>query len=169
MFCCDSRFSPTRPPTHWTGVRQSFSPGPACPQVFPKILSNASEALLRMPRQRYAYLKTTQARLEARQSEDCLYMNIYAPSESKPSEKVSPNLRESNGLCFAADSGRSSSLSPVLVFVHGESFSWGSGNLYDGRVLAAYGKVVVVTFNFRLGIFGNFINENKCTFIVLRS
>ena len=43
---------------------------------------------------------------------------------------------------------------PVLVFVHGESYSWGSGNLYDGRVLAAYGKVIVVTFNFRLGIFG---------------
>ena len=43
-----------------------------------------------------------------------------------------------------------------MVFVHGESFSWGSGNLYDGRVLATYAKSVVVTFNYRLGIFGEF-------------
>eukprot|EP00094_Tigriopus_californicus_P003297 TCALIF_03172-PA protein Name:"Similar to nlg-1 Neuroligin-1 (Caenorhabditis elegans)" AED:0.14 eAED:0.14 QI:0/0.92/0.71/0.92/1/1/14/10/968 len=48
---------------------------------------------------------------------------------------------------------------PVLVFIHGESFSWGSGNLYDGRVLASYGNTIVVTFNFRLGVFG-FLNTN---------
>lgn len=43
---------------------------------------------------------------------------------------------------------------PVMIFVHGESFSWGSGNLFDGRVLAAFGEVVVITFNFRLGVLG---------------
>ncbi len=43
---------------------------------------------------------------------------------------------------------------PVLVFVHGESYSWGSANLHDGRVLAAYAKAVVVAFNYRLGVFG---------------
>jgi carboxylesterase type B len=42
-----------------------------------------------------------------------------------------------------------------MVFVHGESWSWGSANLYDARVLATLGKVVVVTFNYRLGILGN--------------
>jgi neuroligin len=41
-----------------------------------------------------------------------------------------------------------------MIFVHGESFSWGSGNLWDGRVLAAFGNVIVITFNFRLGILG---------------
>ena len=50
---------------------------------------------------------------------------------------------------------------PVLVFVHGESFSWGSGNLYDGRVLATYANSVVVTFNYRLGIFGEFRKEES--------
>ena len=29
---------------------------------------------------------------------------------------------------------------PVIVFIHGESYSWGSGNLYDGSVLAAVGN-----------------------------
>ena len=45
-------------------------------------------------------------------------------------------------------------LKPVMVYVHGESFQWGSGNLWDGRVLASYGDVLVVTFNYRLGILG---------------
>jgi len=43
---------------------------------------------------------------------------------------------------------------PVLVYVHGESYEWNSGNPYDGSVLASYGEVVVVTLNFRLGILG---------------
>jgi neuroligin len=43
----------------------------------------------------------------------------------------------------------------VMVFVHGDSWSWGSANLYDARVLATLGKVVVVTFNYRQGILGN--------------
>ena len=43
---------------------------------------------------------------------------------------------------------------PVIVFLHGESFSWGSGNPYDGSVLASAAKVVVVTLNYRLGVLG---------------
>ncbi|KAJ8977444.1 hypothetical protein NQ317_007800, partial [Molorchus minor] len=43
---------------------------------------------------------------------------------------------------------------PVMVYIHGESFEWNSGNPYDGSVLAAYGNVIVVTLNFRLGILG---------------
>ena len=41
-----------------------------------------------------------------------------------------------------------------MVYVHGESFKWGSGNLWDGQVLASYGNVIVITFNYRLGILG---------------
>lgn len=46
---------------------------------------------------------------------------------------------------------------PVLVFIHGDSFEWSSGNPYDGRILASYGNIMVITINFRLGIFGKFI------------
>lgn len=42
----------------------------------------------------------------------------------------------------------------VLFYVHGESFEWGSGNPYDGSVLASYGHIIVVTVNYRLGILG---------------
>lgn len=41
-----------------------------------------------------------------------------------------------------------------MVFIHGESFEWSSGNPYDGSVLASYSEVVVVTLNYRLGILG---------------
>lgn len=42
----------------------------------------------------------------------------------------------------------------TLVYIHGESYEWNSGNLYDGTVLAAHSKIIVVTINFRLGVLG---------------
>jgi len=47
-----------------------------------------------------------------------------------------------------------STLFPVVLFVHAESYDVGTGNAYDGSVLAAVGRLVVVTFNFRLGALG---------------
>lgn len=44
-----------------------------------------------------------------------------------------------------------------MVFVHGESYEWNSGNPYDGSVLASYGQILVVTINYRLGILGKLI------------
>lgn len=46
---------------------------------------------------------------------------------------------------------------PVVVFVHGESYEWNSGNPYDGSVLASYGQILVITINYRLGILGEFM------------
>jgi para-nitrobenzyl esterase len=61
-------------------------------------------------------------------SEDCLYLNVWTPS-LKPS--------------MAA---------PVMVFLHGGGFTIGSGS-ESGMNLAAHGAVVV-TVNYRLGVFG---------------
>ena len=44
----------------------------------------------------------------------------------------------------------------MVVFIHGESYEWGSANLYDGSVLAGLGDVIVVTVNYRLGILGKY-------------
>lgn len=46
--------------------------------------------------------------------------------------------------------------SPVLFYVHGGSFTRGSGQepLYDGTMLARDWNIVVVTLNYRLGAFG---------------
>ena len=65
---------------------------------------------------------------EAR-SEDCLFLNIYTP---------------------AADGGAR----PVLFWIHGGAYYIGCGSDHDGSTLAAQGDVVVVTVNYRLGVFG---------------
>lgn len=43
---------------------------------------------------------------------------------------------------------------PVVVFIHGGKFAWGSGNLSDGTVFAAYADCIFITINYRLGILG---------------
>lgn len=41
-----------------------------------------------------------------------------------------------------------------MVYVHGGSYSEGTGNMMDGSVLASYGNVIVITLNYRLGVLG---------------
>ncbi|XP_058801795.1 neuroligin-4, X-linked isoform X2 [Phymastichus coffea] len=131
-----NRFSPTRALSPWDGNKLAEKVGPVCPQKLPDV-SLEQEALERMPRGRVEYLKRILPHLR-NQSEDCLYLNIYAPAMGM------------------AEGGRRH---PVLVFVHGESYDWGSGNTYDGSILASYAELVVITLNYRLGVLG-FLNAN---------
>nr|XP_054531475.1 carboxylesterase 3-like isoform X2 [Pan troglodytes] len=66
-------------------------------------------------------------------SEDCLVLNIYSPAEAP------------------AGAGR-----PVMVWVHGGALITGTATCYNGSALAAYGDVVVVTVQYRLGVLGFF-------------
>ncbi|KAG9335530.1 hypothetical protein JZ751_004557, partial [Albula glossodonta] len=45
---------------------------------------------------------------------------------------------------------------PVMLYIHGGSYMEGTGNMFDGSVLAAYGNVIVVTMNYRLGVLALF-------------
>lgn len=65
-------------------------------------------------------------------SEDCLNLNVWLPAKDPPPGGW-----------------------PVMVFVHGGSFTGGSGSepIYDGASLARHGAVVV-TINYRLGALG---------------
>jgi len=62
-------------------------------------------------------------------SEDCLFLNVFTP---------------------AADSAAR----PVLFWIHGGSYLNGSGDAYGGASFATTGDIVVVTINYRLGVFG---------------
>lgn len=68
-------------------------------------------------------------------SEDCLYLNVWSPAE------------------------RADSKLPVMVWIHGGAFNFGSGSQpeYNGRNLAQK-NVVVVTLNYRLGPLGFFVH-----------
>ncbi|XP_047537555.1 neuroligin-4, Y-linked-like isoform X1 [Vanessa atalanta] len=130
-----NRFSPTRTPSPWDGVRVSDRPGPACPQKLPD-LDDDRILLEKMPKGRLDYIKRLIPYLK-NQSEDCLYLNIFAPLQMDETKLALP----------------------VLVYIHGDSYSMSSGNPYDGAVLASYTDLIVVTLNFRLGVLG-FLNAN---------
>lgn len=97
------RFQPPRAPEPWREARAAVEYGGASPQ-------NGAEP---------------------RQSEDCLFLNVWTPG---------------------VDAGRR----PVMVYIHGGGYGTGSGSdpLYDGTRLAARRDVVVVTLNHRLGPLG---------------
>jgi len=59
-------------------------------------------------------------------------------------------------LCSTTD-GSTVGPFPVVVFIHGDSYDYGTGNAYDGSVMAAFGQVVVVTVNYRLGVLGTYM------------
>ncbi|MGE0800281.1 MAG: carboxylesterase/lipase family protein [Lautropia sp.] len=101
------RWRAPEPAARWTGERPALAFGRDCPQ--------APDPQSRAPGM----------------SEDCLFLNIWAPADARPGSL------------------------PVMVWVHGGSFVSGSGSdrQCDGAALAGRG-VVVVTFNYRVGIFG---------------
>ncbi|ESO88948.1 hypothetical protein LOTGIDRAFT_106681, partial [Lottia gigantea] len=65
------------------------------------------------------------------QSEDCLYVNIFSPDINQDGTKYH-----------------------VMVWIHGGSFLFGDGKWRTANILAAFGNVIVVTLNYRLGPFG---------------
>ena len=72
------------------------------------------------------------------QREDCLYMNIYVPGKPNSKKKL-----------------------PVIVWIHGGAFYMGSVAQYDPSPLASVGKVIVVSIQYRLGIFGFLSSGDK--------
>jgi len=66
-------------------------------------------------------------------SEDCLYLNVWTAAKTNKERR------------------------PVMVWIHGGALTRGAGSIptYDGEALAKKG-VVLVTVNYRLGLFGFF-------------
>lgn len=104
----DLRWAAPAPAQPWQGVRDATRPTAGCIQAPLPITPDA------------VY------------SEDCLYLNVHAPSTG----------------------GRKPL--PVMVWLHGGGFYSGSADLYDAGRLAEAGEVIVVTVNYRLGVMGFF-------------
>ncbi|MGW0392663.1 carboxylesterase/lipase family protein [Streptomyces sp. NPDC003042] len=99
-----------RPPPRRSGVLDAGAPGARCVQLPPLGPGGPTGA------------------------EDCLYLNVTAPS---------------GGV-------RAGRARPVMVWFHGGGFRNGAGDPYRPEPLTVAGDVVVVTVNYRLGIFGLF-------------
>jgi len=67
-------------------------------------------------------------------SEDCLFLNIYAPYTTENEDPLA-----------------------VMIWIHGGGYVSGSADTYVGDILAARGNVIVVTLNYRLAVLG-FLN-----------
>jgi para-nitrobenzyl esterase len=78
------------------------------------------------------YVKEFFAEGDPEMSEDCLYLNVWRPAEAKMGDKL-----------------------PVAFWIHGGAFMSGYGfeKEFDGAAFAKKG-VILVTINYRLGIFG---------------
>jgi para-nitrobenzyl esterase len=67
----------------------------------------------------------------ATDSEDCLFLNIYTPSNATAHSHL-----------------------PVFIWIHGGALVNGAGSDYDPSVMVANNDIIVVTINYRLGSLG---------------
>ncbi|XP_067288156.1 neuroligin-1 isoform X1 [Pseudorasbora parva] len=165
----ERRFQPPEPPISWSEIRNATQFAPVCPQtllegrlpdvMLPVWFTNSIEVVS-------SYVQD--------QSEDCLFLNIYVPTEDvkriskecarKPGKKIcrkggplskkqNDDLADNDG-AEDEDIRESGSPKPVMVFIHGGSYMEGTGNMFDGSILASYGNVIVITVNYRLGVLG---------------
>ncbi|HEX6468772.1 MAG TPA: carboxylesterase family protein [Streptosporangiaceae bacterium] len=64
-------------------------------------------------------------------TEDCLYLNVQRPATARPGDRL-----------------------PVFFWIHGGGLVNGSSNQHDAGLIVRNTGVVVVTINYRLGVFG---------------
>ncbi|XP_073088168.1 neuroligin-1 isoform X1 [Manis javanica] len=165
----EHRFQPPEPPSPWSDIKNATQFAPVCPQNI--IDGRLPEVML--PVWFTNNLDVVSSYVQD-QSEDCLYLNIYVPTEDvkriskecarKPGKKIcrkggpltkkqTDDLGDNDG-AEDEDIRDSGGPKPVMVYIHGGSYMEGTGNLYDGSVLASYGNVIVITVNYRLGVLG---------------
>ncbi len=127
------RFKEPQAPESWKGIRACDTFAPMDMQERGSELMNSLYRLLGY----HDYRISLKDNFREAMSEDCLYLNVYAP----------------------ADAGDEPL--PVLFFIHGGSLMTGQSyhSEYRGETLASQG-IIVVNFAYRLGAFGYYAHED---------
>ncbi|XP_052756607.1 juvenile hormone esterase-like [Galleria mellonella] len=128
------RFKELQPVERWRGLYDATEEGPICPQ------------------RDVLYGRIMQPRA---MSEECIHANIHVPLENLPDYHdrvigLEPPYQSGLDSEENAPSGL-----PVVVFIHGGGFAFGSGDsdLHGPEYLISK-RVIVITFNYRLNVFG---------------
>ncbi len=116
----DNRWRAPQAVEPWTGARETIDHAPPCPQITNALNAEATG--------------TEPGQLTG--SEDCLYLDVYAPASEAGDDSDGPL--------------------PVMMWIHGGANVWGAANQYDGAQLAEDQNVVVVVVQYRLGPLGFF-------------
>jgi para-nitrobenzyl esterase len=111
------RWKAPQPPSAWKGVRDATKFGARCEQW---------------------HVWNDYIFLDPGPSEDCLYLNVYAPASAKATSKL-----------------------PVMVWIHGGGFIAGAGSepRYTNSAIPSHGAILV-TLNYRMGLFGFLASED---------
>ncbi|CAI6333029.1 unnamed protein product [Periconia digitata] len=120
------RFSPPKP-TSWVGSLQTKEFKPSCIQVFnPYDSRDFIQDVFSVPR--------------PEESEDCLYLNVFAPRDANSKNKTEGKQP----------------LLPVLFWIYGGGYKFGNAGqpIYSGAPMAALEDVIVVSINYRTNLFG---------------
>ncbi|MFJ7723245.1 carboxylesterase family protein, partial [Rhodococcus erythropolis] len=121
----------------WKGIRYAAPPvgplrfrAPVPPQPWTEV-QDATEFGPCEPQSRLAMIPLGE---NVPMDEDCLFLNVWAP---RPVGADAPGK-------------------PVMVWIHGGAYFRGASSqpLFDATTLAENGDVVVVSINYRIGVFG---------------
>ncbi|TKA63106.1 hypothetical protein B0A55_10627 [Friedmanniomyces simplex] len=138
-----TRFAPPESPGSFSEPINATAWSPACIQQFtyPAASQEFTEFVFNNP-----------APVE---SEDCLYLNVYAPSTPAPADGRAV-LFWSSELCVMSSVVLGTWLTTLILKIYGGSLQFGNAGqpTYDGSWFASYEDVVVVTVNYRTNVFG---------------
>ncbi|XP_069801981.1 fatty acyl-CoA hydrolase precursor, medium chain-like [Dendropsophus ebraccatus] len=113
------RYAAPEPPEAWSSTREATDYAPMClqdHQMMEMLMENFKVKLTIPP-----------------VSEDCLYLNIFTPSDCAKGEKL-----------------------PVMVFIHGGGLMMGAALMFAGSALSAHENIIIVSIQYRLGLLGFF-------------
>ena len=122
----DLRWRPPVPSTAWTAIRDAAAYGNACAQPNQLMFDRGLPGPVLTG------------------NEDCLFVNVYSPRDAITSESNDEPIAKAL---------------PVAVHIHGGAYLFRNGNVNASALVQHWAQVsgtpgVVVTFNYRLGVFG---------------